>query len=135
MKSMWFIYLLSSLMCCFEFGCATAVPVKHLQVNTGDIVITSSDTEHNKLIQPTNANSIQNFQLDELGNVLKGQSTNTTVIFILAPYTSTNNPTTNEKLADQFHNRLTRSFIGLRALNFNHLVFASEDGLILAEYY
>ena len=113
-------------------GCATPQPPQAFHgTDSNAIVIKSVDNRTSEIIQPTSSGPIAN---DAVLNKISSISSSKTAVIILENYTE-------PQVGDEFRNRGTPWFVGLRSLGYEHIVFLQGQGssgpeglLTLAQY-
>ena len=101
-------------------SCSTPMPPQAFSgiTDSSALVIDAIDARTSRIIMPTPCGHVAN---DEILNIAKALPQHQTAIVILQNYTE-------PQVGDEFRNRGTPWFIGLRSLGYEHIVFLQGNG-------
>ena len=100
-------------------SCSTPMPPQAYHgTDNSALVISAIDARTSRIIMPTPSGEIAN---DSILNVAKALPQHQTAIVILENYSE-------PQVGDEFRNRGTPWFIGLRCLGYEHIVFLQGNG-------
>lgn len=101
-------------------SCSTPMPPQafHGITDSSALVISAIDARTSRIIMPTPSGDVPN---DEMLNLAKALPQHQTVIVILENYSEA-------QVGDEFRNRGTPWFIGLRGVGYEHIVFLQGNG-------
>ena len=101
-------------------SCATPQPPQAYHgTDNGALVIESLDGRTSRIIQPTASDKIAN---DQILTTAQKLSAHQTAVIILENYSE-------PQIGDEFRNRGTPWFVGLRCLGYEHIVFVQGKGV------
>lgn len=106
-------------------SCSTPQPPQAFRGTTDSsaLVIDAVDARSSRIIMPTPSGDVAN---DEILNIAKSLPQHQTAIVILENYSEA-------QVGDEFRNRGTPWFIGLRCLGYEHIVFLQGNGATTPE--
>ena len=105
-------------------SCSTPMPPQAYHgTDNSALVISATDARSSRIIMPTPSSDVAN---DQILNLAKALPQHQTAIVILENYSE-------PQVGDEFRNRGTPWFIGLRGLGYEHIVFLQGNGSAVPE--
>ncbi len=105
-------------------SCSTPMPPQAYHgTDNSALVIDALDARTSRVVMPSPSGTVAN---DEILNIAKALPQHQTAIVILQNYTEA-------QVGDEFRNRGTPWFIGLRCLGYEHIVFLQGNGATTPE--